>query len=392
MQLSLGARTEIYQIDLNHPNPEAISRAAEIVASGGIVVYPTDTLYGFGVNARNQIAMGNLYRIKGRNDDKPVSLMVKNTAQIEDLAGKLNLLEKNLCDLLFPGKVTLVLRVKKELSLPKLGHQKKIGFRIPDNKICSLLISEANTTITSTSVNLASGDALNSAAEIKAVFDKQVDLILDAGTLAPSKGSTVLDLSTEPATVLREGDITIEQLEQKLGYKLYRTYPDKYVITFVCSGNICRSPMAAGILRKMAERTIYRDSIEVNSAGTLNINNSPATLQAIDIADQEGINISKHKSQGINEDILRRANLIICMALDHHKFISQRYPQYRHKVILLKQWLVAKHLSNPSIADPIGHSFAFYERIFNEISIELKRVLPEIIKQVKEFKEKTVSK
>ena len=94
MQLSLGASSEIYQLDPNHPDPKVISRAAEIVISGGIVVYPTDTLYGFGVNARNQIAMENLYRLKGRNDDKPVSLMVYHTRQIEDLIGKLNMMEK----------------------------------------------------------------------------------------------------------------------------------------------------------------------------------------------------------------------------------------------------------------------------------------------------------
>ena len=121
------------------------------------------------------------------------------------------------------------------------------------------------------------------------------------------------------------------------------------------------------------------------SAGTLNIKDSSPTIEAMDVAQNSGIDISMHKSQGLNIDIMRRANIIICMALNHIHYIQDNFPEYRSKSILLKQWQMETKLSNPSIADPIGRNISFYEQIFNEIRLEIRRVLAEIYRQADEF-------
>ncbi len=378
-------KTEIYDIDPDNPDVTVLERTAEIIRAGGIIVYPTDTLYGFGVDARNQVAMNRLYDLKGRDDKKPVSLIVKNLHQAESIVGKLQEYERTVFRKLLPGKITLILKKRKNTELPKLTQFRKIGFRIPHYKICKILSELADCPITSTSVNISTKDNLSSAKEIKALFNNQVDIILNAGSLKKSKGSTVIDLVTMPPTILREGDISKKEIERFLGYKMRKSYPNKFVITFVCSGNICRSPMAEGILKKNISKSRYRDLIEIGSAGTLNINNSYPTIETLDVTHNAGIDIIAHQSRGLDEAIIRRSNIVFCMALDHLHYIQENFPEYRSRIRLLKQMGLERQLSNPSIADPIGRPLSYYEKIFNQISDEISRTTPHIYKLVDEF-------
>ena len=98
-------KTEIHDIDPNAPDEKILHRASEVILGGGIVVYPTDTLYGFGVDARNLVAMNRLYELKGRDDKKPVSLIIKNLNSAEAIVGKLDDYERKHFNKLFPGKI-----------------------------------------------------------------------------------------------------------------------------------------------------------------------------------------------------------------------------------------------------------------------------------------------
>ncbi len=378
-------KTEIYDIDPANPDVKVVERAAEIIRGGGIVVYPTDTLYGFGVDARNQIAMNRLYDLKGRDYKKPVSLVVKNLNQVESIVGKVPDYERNVFSKLLPGKITLVIKKRKSIDLPKIKEFPKIGFRIPHDKVCKLMTESANCPITSTSVNISTKDNLSSGTEIMSLFNNKVDIILNVGSLKKSKGSTVLDISTTPPTVLRKGDIPIQEIEELLGYEIRKSYPEKFVITFVCSGNICRSPMAHGILKKNITGSKYNKIIEIGSAGTLNINDSHPTIETLDVSNNAGIDLSDHLSRGLNESIIINSNLIICLALNHMHYIQDNFSQYRSRAMLLKQIGREGQLSNPSVADPIGRSLSYYEKIFKQISDEVHRVTPLIFKMVDEF-------
>jgi L-threonylcarbamoyladenylate synthase len=382
-------KTEIIKIRPVHPDRALLERAAEVIRSGGIVVYPTDTLYGFGVDAKNQVAMDRLYALKGRDKNKPVSVIVKNINHAREIVGDIYEYETNIFNRLLPGKITLILKARKRIELPRLNEFKKVAVRIPHHQICKILVEMANTPLTSTSVNLSAKGSLNDTKKIIDLFNDRVDVIIDAGSPGTSKGSTVLDLCTMPPTMVREGDVTAGQLKKILGYDVRNRYPEKYVITFVCSGNICRSPMAEGVLKNIVSESRYKNRVDVISAGTLNIKDSPPTIEAIDVAQNQDIDISKHRSRGLNEDVMRKSNLIICMALDHIHYIQEHFPQYRSKVFLLRQWQLDNKLSNPSVSDPIGRSFSFYENILNEIRMEIKRILPEIYRRIDEFIEDT---
>jgi L-threonylcarbamoyladenylate synthase len=375
----------LFKIDPEHPDKALLHKAVKILSRGGIIVYPTDTLYGLGASTSRPEAMDRLFALKGRSGSKPVSLMVNSIAEISKLAGSLNQEEIRLAGILFPGKITLLIPVRQKIAIKHMEHLHRIGFRIPDSPVCRHLVELNGAPVTTTSANRTEQENLRTAEEIAAVFEDQVDLIIDAGPIDSRHGSSVLDISFSPPVLVREGDISRSRIEEQIGYPVNPDYPDKYLITFVCSGNICRSPMAVGILNRALLKTKYRDQVNVQSAGTLNLPRTPAALEALDVSEEKGIDLNNHLSQPVNPEIIRQSDLVICMALNHYNHLVTVYPGFRDKIVLLRQWGKETLLSNPSIADPIGQPRDYFRRIFDEIEREIQRVLPEISRRVKEF-------
>jgi L-threonylcarbamoyladenylate synthase len=375
-------RCEYYKTSQNKPTKRALGKAAKILRSGGIIIYPTDTLYGFGVNISDKQAIDRLYAIKGRNTTKPFSILINTIRQAEELAGKFSPRERKLFDVLLPGKVTLLLKIRKKMYIPGFHHLDKLGIRIPKSKLCQQLIELTGSPISSSSVNISGRANLGDMFDIQRIFGEKVDCILDAGPILSSKGSSIIDITTIPPTLIREGEIPQEEIETTLGYKIKSNITRKFRITFICSGNICRSPMAEGILKKEISNTIYHENIEINSAGTLNIPSSLASTDSIKVSAQNNIDINNHLSTPVNRLILDKANLVFCLAEQHYDYLIRHYPKYADKTHILKSWKNSNKLSDPSIDDPIGMSRQFYEQIFKEIEEEVKRILPHILKEV----------
>jgi L-threonylcarbamoyladenylate synthase len=385
MQLDFHINTEKYDVKAQTPDLEIIRRAAELIKSGGMIIYPTDTLYGLGVNANNPIAMERLYKLKGRDKKKPVSLLINTIKQAQYIVGALTNDEERIFKALLPGKITIIVAVKKPLAIPLMHHLQKIGFRIPESPLCHRLVLEAKCPITATSLNKSNEENITRLDQLDTLFYRHVDLVLDAGPVPSTKGSTVIDASTSPATLIREGDVSQTEIERRLGHKILTSYPQKYTVTFICSGNICRSPMAQGILRQIIARTKYRNIVAVNSAGTIRMEPTPVELNTLNVAQKHQIELHAHVSKPISIDIVHASNLIICMARDHFEYLTRKYPAKRDKIVLLKQWHVHKKLVNPSVADPIGQNIEIFKQVFGEIQSEIKRILPFILKEIKLF-------
>jgi protein-tyrosine-phosphatase len=164
----------------------------------------------------------------------------------------------------------------------------------------------------------------------------------------------------------------------------------KLRILFVCTGNTCRSPMAEGILKKMLKDKGV-GNLEVASAGTHGLPKAPASLFAMQVAGQRGIDLSKHRSRCLTPEMIEQADLVLAMSPEHLEYINRIEGVAGHKAYLLRVFYRADPASNKapqggvlSIEDPIGGSPEDYQRSFREIEEEIKRIFPKILKLAEE--------
>lgn len=190
---------KIIRIDPLKPEKRKIEKAVNILENDGLVVYPTDTLYGLGANIFSQKATRKVYTIKGRDYSKPLSVCVSEIGDINKIA-HLEGIEK--IKELLPGPFTIILNKKENVSPLLTAGRNKIGIRIPDNLISRELSRKFP--ITSTSANLSGEPVPESAGEIAELLGDSVDLIIEGGRLQGTH-STVIDWTIQPPNVIREG-------------------------------------------------------------------------------------------------------------------------------------------------------------------------------------------
>lgn len=197
----------VIQVDLTKDFSEAIREAVKILQYGGTVVYPTDTLYGLGANALNEIAVRKIFAIKQRPDTKPLPILARNMMWAKELA---QISQRNEAALkkLWPGAVTVILPSQPIVPDAVTRGNKSIAVRIADHPLVDQLLGAFGYPLTATSANISGDEPRLKAEEIAEIFSKctyKPDLILDVGTLPPSSPSTVLDLTGREPKILRVG-------------------------------------------------------------------------------------------------------------------------------------------------------------------------------------------
>jgi len=195
----------IVKIHLQNPEPRTIRKAAELLAAGGIVIYPTDTVYGLGCSVENKNAIEKIYLIKRQRTDKPFSFICSDLTHISEYARVSNASFKTMKHLI-PGPYTFILPAARMKALPKIlvSRRKSVGIRVPNSKIALALVRQLGHPILSTSVTTEDGELLNDPAIIGEHFNNIVDMIIDGGVLT-SEPSTILDLTDEAPVVVRMG-------------------------------------------------------------------------------------------------------------------------------------------------------------------------------------------
>ena len=184
---------------------EALRLAGMALEGGLAIVYPTDTVYGIGVDARSEDAVGRIFEMKGRGKGKPISIAVADIKMMERQAG-MSVLAKKFAKALLPGPYTFVLRMKKGAGLANnLVEGEKIGVRIPDDEFCRALLKKIKFPITSTSANLSGGRAPALVEEIEKSIAEKAALLVDGGECGLKEGSTVIDFTGAGPVVLRKG-------------------------------------------------------------------------------------------------------------------------------------------------------------------------------------------
>lgn len=197
----------------------AINKAVNTIRRGGVVVYPTDTVYGLGADATNEKAVQQIFNIKKRPANRPVPLIISDLEMAKRMAFLDKRIEETLLSV-WPGPVTVLLQ--KKFNLPEIitANLKTIGLRIPDYKIAHYFVVQCGVPITATSANISGQSLSNKIEEVLSQFKNMPhvpDLVLDAGDLNFSEPSTILDLSNGKPTVIRVGPVNKDKLFEIIG-------------------------------------------------------------------------------------------------------------------------------------------------------------------------------
>ena len=200
-------------ITINPKNPQRrlIRRVVEVLQAGGVIGYPTDTIYGVGCDLFNQEAIRKIHRLKKLEGKKPLSFICSDLKDISRYAYVSNYAYKMMKRLL-PGPYTFVLKATKLVPKIAMTKQNTVGIRIPDNKICLALVKELGHPIISTSVYKPDEGLFNEPAEIEERFGKQLDLVIDGGVIV-AEHSSIIDLTGDSPEVIRKGkgDVSLFQ-------------------------------------------------------------------------------------------------------------------------------------------------------------------------------------
>ncbi len=189
-------------------DPETIiEQAAQRLRSGGVVIYPTDTLYGMGCDALNPQAINRVYNIKKLNKRKPLSLLCSDLEQIAKYA-HINEQAYTLLKRLLPGPYTFILPATKLVPRVVVNKQRKVGIRVPNNEICLGIIRELGNPLMNTSADYETDEELNEPELIKTYY-RDADMLIDCGPVELSQ-SSVIDLSGAAPTVIRYGKGDVE--------------------------------------------------------------------------------------------------------------------------------------------------------------------------------------
>ena len=193
----------IITINAENPQPRLIRRVVEVLKEGGVVGYPTDTIYGIGCDLFNPEAIRRIHRLKKLEGKKLLSFICSDLKDISRYAYVSNYSYKMMKRLL-PGAYTFVLKATKLVPKIAMTKQNTVGIRIPDNKICLALVKELGHPIISTSVYKPDEGLFNDPAGIEERFGKQLDLVIDGGVIV-AEHSSIVDLAGDSPRVIRRG-------------------------------------------------------------------------------------------------------------------------------------------------------------------------------------------
>lgn len=205
------------RLDPEQPSREAIEWAAGIIQQGGLVAFPTETVYGVGADALNAAAVNRIFDAKGRPSDNPLIVHVASRKMLDRLVARVPEKAERLMERFWPGPLTLVLERKADAASAAAAGLPTLAVRMPQNKIALELIRTANTPIAAPSANISGRPSPTRAEHVVSDLSGRIDLILDGGETRIGVESTVLDLTTDPPVVLRPGWITQEELAGVVG-------------------------------------------------------------------------------------------------------------------------------------------------------------------------------
>ena len=341
-------RTQFVQLDpRNGPWPQ-LAEAARIVDDGGLVAFPTETVYGIAVNLRDEAAVRRLYQAKGRPDEKPLTVHLPDGAALMPWVKEVPRTAQKLIARFWPGPLTIVLPDR---------HGRPTGFRVPDLPLAQDFLRRATSRVGASSANPSGWQAAVSAEEVMEHFDGVLDYVIDGGRCRHAQASTVVRVDDPGATVLRVGVVPEAEIREATARTLL----------FVCTGNRCRSPMAAAFAADLLARRagvspadLLEAGYRVGSAGTGCLRGAAATAEARAVTLRYGCDISSHRSRPLTPSLIESADEIYVMTAEHRASILAFAAEAEERVRLLDR-------SGKDVPDPYGQGAAAYDRCAERI-------------------------
>ncbi|MGB9595436.1 MAG: L-threonylcarbamoyladenylate synthase, partial [Candidatus Poribacteria bacterium] len=208
--------TTILKVDPMIPNQQDIEKAVDVLKSGGLVAFPTDTVYGIGADCFNKGAVERIFDVKGRDLRKPLQILIADKNDLNCITENRSQILNRLADKFMPGPLTIVITTKKDFPRWGTCGLNTVGVRMPANTLTLQMIKAFGKPISATSANLSGLSDPKDADEVLKYFDGKIDLLLDGGPTIDNVPSTVLDITVNPPKILRQGALSEEELRKEL--------------------------------------------------------------------------------------------------------------------------------------------------------------------------------
>ncbi len=191
---------------------EGLNEAVKIISKGGIVAFPTESFYGLGVDATNSDAIKRLFRVKKRDPDLPILVFISSLGELPKYAASIPTKAKRMGEKFWPGGLTMLFKSSPAFPSVLTAGKEKVGIRISGHPLVGALLRALNFPITGTSANISGSPPCIKAEEVEEYLDNDLDLILDGGVTQGKYPSTILDVTTDPPLIIREGIIKAEKI------------------------------------------------------------------------------------------------------------------------------------------------------------------------------------
>ncbi len=369
--------TEIFRVEPGTSYADAVCGAAEVLRRGGLAGFPTDTVYGVAARVDDAEAMARLRKVKSRSPDRAFTVHIGSPDDVSNYVPEMTGLAARFVRKAWPGPLTLILTVDNPRCAPVMSglngsaltamyYQNTIGLRCPNDEVAQALLKAVEAPVVAASANLAGHPPPWTADDVIKGFDGRIDVLIDAGRTRYAKSSTVVRVHESGYDILREGVYDARIVKQL----------STVVILFVCTGNTCRSPMAAAFARiELAQRLgcptgdLERFGVVISSAGTAG-GYGEASDHARQVMAGRGIDLADHSSKALTAEMVQNADHVFAMTRSHRDRIIETAPDSADRVAML--------IEDEDVRDPIGGSMDDYESCAVRIEQALRKRLQEV--------------